>query len=135
MKLISLFRTLFAVSLLLFSSVSLGCGLVSGLFTSEKVSLSYVGEVSFKKPITEGEITRIPLKFSGGKWLENSGIAFKEVQSSRYEFEIHFTVVTCLAGGKPRNPEIELRGLRPGKYQLIYQNPDNTNVRLGEIEI
>jgi hypothetical protein len=124
------------LALLVLSPPVSACGLIAGLFTSEDVSLSYVGTISFKKPTTEGDYTRIPLSFEGGKWLENSGRALKEVRSSRHEFEIHFTVVTCVVGSQSTmNPEIKLKGLVPGKYQLIYQNPDNTSVRVGEIEI
>ena len=115
--------------------MAMACGFVIGLFTGESVPLSYVGHVSFQKPITEDETTRIPMVFAGGKWSENSGRALKNVKSSRHEYEIHFTVETCLASGEAVRPEIKLKGLRPGKYQLIYQNPDNTSVRLAEIEI
>jgi hypothetical protein len=130
-------KALVGVALLLSSSASLACGVITGLFTRQGVPLSYVGNVSFQKPITEGDLTRIPMTFTGGKWHENSGRVLKGVKSKRHGYEVHFTVETCLASGtdKQIRPEIELKGLQPGKYQLIYQNPDKTSIRLGEIEI
>jgi hypothetical protein len=114
-----------------------GCGFFIGLFTSEEVSLEYVGEIKFQAPVTEGQFTRIPISFSGGKWLENSGITFKKVKASRYGSEIRITVVTCLAGSGNEipKPEIELKGLVPGKYQIIYINPDGSSMQLKQIEI
>jgi hypothetical protein len=128
-------KTLLVVSLLVISPLASACGFISGLFTSEKVPLSYVGTISFQKPITEGNETRITLTFSGGKWGENSGIVLKNVRSRLDGHEIHLTVVTCVAGGDARNAELSLQGLSSGKYKLIYENPDNTEVPLGDIDI
>ena len=129
------FKALVALVLLLPSSMSIACGFVSGIFTGESVPLSYVGNVSFQKPVTENNVTRISMAFSGGKWLENSGRALKGVKAIRDDHEIRFTVETCLAGGEDPKPEIRLKGLSSGKYQLIYQNPNSTNVWLGELVI
>ncbi len=103
----------------------------------EKVSLEFVGEIEFHTPIKNGNITRIPISFHGGKWLDNSSIVFKKVSLHRYEFEIRMTVVTQLASGSGnrRPKEIVLKNLLPGTYQVIYQNPDETGVRIKEIKI
>jgi len=129
---------LLAVVLMVVSpTLTTACGFITGLFTSEEVSLEYAGEIEFRTPIKNGAVTKIPISFSRGKWIENSGIVFKKVKASRYESEIHITVVTCLASGNnKRQPhEIKLKGLVPGKYQIIYRNPDGSSVRLKQIEI
>jgi len=114
-----------------------GCGALTGAATSEAVSLKHAGTITFGRPSSENGSTRIPLTFSGGEWNQESARVFCGVKAGRYEYEIHFSAMTCLVtkGYKPPEAEIALEGLRPGKYQLIYQNPDETSVRLGEIEI
>ena len=114
-----------------------GCVFLSKMCTSEPVPLSYVGKIRFGKPITEGELTRIPLSFQRGKLHENSVRVLMEVTATLHEYEIYFTVVTCLASRecKKVEPEIRLKRLAPGRYRLIYQNPDRVSILLGEIEI
>jgi hypothetical protein len=51
------------------------------------------------------------------------------------ETEIHFTVETCVAGGNAVTPEIRLKTLVPATYQLIDNNPDDTTVRIGQVDI
>lgn len=114
-----------------------GCGAIVRAFTAEPVSLQYVGTVQAGPSSTEHDVTHIPLLFTGGEWSRNSARVLKEIKANRHEYEIHFSVVTSVAtqGGETVRPEIVIKGLRPGRYQLIYQNPDNTSVRLGTIEI
>jgi len=107
------------------------------MFTSVPMPLSYVGEIKFGQPITEGELTIIPLSLQGDKWNEDSARVLIEVNAMLHEYEIYFTLITCLAskGVKKVAPEIRLKGLVPGRYKLIYQNPDKVSIMLGEIEI
>jgi len=114
-----------------------GCAFLSVMFTSEPVPLSYVGKIRFGQPITEGELTRIPLSFQGGKLHENSIRVLMKVTATLHKYEIYFTVVTCLSSGewKKVEPEIRLKRLAPGRYRLIYQNPDQVSILMGEIEI
>ena len=115
----------------------MGCAFLSVMCTSESVPLSYVGKIKFGQPITKGEFTRIPLSFQGGKLHENSIRVLMEVSATLHRYEIYFTVVTCLTSGewKKVEPEIRLKRLAPGRYRLIYQNPDQVSILLGEIEI
>ncbi|MBU1162621.1 MAG: hypothetical protein KKA75_00505 [Proteobacteria bacterium] len=121
----------------------IGCSFLSVVFTSIPMSLSDVGEIKFGQPITEGELTRIPFSLQGDKWNVDSARVLIEVNATRHEhkhedvYEIFFTLITCLAseGVKKVEPEIRLKGLKPGRYMLIYQNPDKVSIMLGEIEI
>lgn len=115
----------------------IGCTFLSVMFTRESMPLSYVGKIRFGQPITEGEFTRIPLSFQGGKLHENSIRVLMEVSATLHRYEIYFTVATCLTSGewKKVEPEIRLKRLAPGTYRLIYQNPDQVSIMLGEIEI
>jgi hypothetical protein len=114
-----------------------GCSFLSVVFTSLPMSRSDVGEIKFGQPITEGELTRIPLSLRGDKWNVDSARVLIEVNAMLHEYEIYFTLITCLAskGVKKVEPEIRLKGLKPGRYMLIYQNPDNVSIMLSEIEI
>lgn len=114
-----------------------GCSFLSVVFTSMPMPLSYVGEIKFGQPITEGELTIIPFSLQGDKWNEDSARVLIEVNARRNECEIYFTLITCLATKEVKKvePEIMLRGLEPGRYKLIYQNPDKVSIMLSEIEI
>ena len=115
----------------------IGCTFLSVMFTRASMPLSYVGKIRFGQPITEGEFTRIPLSFQGGKLHDNSICVLMEVSATVHRHEIYFTVITCLRskGCKKVEPEIRLKRLAPGTYRLIYQNPDQVSIMLGEIEI
>ena len=123
--------------ILILSIAILSCGIAHWCAATKEVPLSYVGEIVFHKAIKKGNTTRIPVSFSGGEWNYNSGRVFKTIKADRYEFEIHITVVTCLAGSgsEKQTPEICLKNLVSGKYQIIYHNPDGTSIRLKPIEI
>lgn len=114
------------------------CGFFTGLFTSEEVSIEYAGEIAFGEVKTENTVTTIPISFSGGKWIYNSGVAFKKVKSKVANDQINITVVTCVAsGGSGPHPrkEITLKDISQGLYQINYVNPDGSVVPLGKIEI
>lgn len=115
----------------------MACTFLSKMFTSESMPLSYIGKIRFGQPITEGELTRISLSFQGGKLHENSIRVLMEVTATLHRYEIYFTVVTCLSSWERKKvePEIRLKRLAPGTYRLIYQNPDQVSILLGEIEI
>lgn len=114
-----------------------GCGAITRAATSEIVSLKHAGAIAFGHPSTAGGATRIPITLSGGEWNRESARVFNGIKAKRYEYEIHFSAMACLVTDdyKPPQPEIVLEGLRPGTYQMIYQNPDGTSQRLGAIEI
>jgi len=114
-----------------------GCSFLSVVFTSVPMSRSDVGEIKFGRPVSEGELTRIPLSLQGDKWNEDSARVLIEVKATCHEYEIYFTLITCLAseGVKKVEPEIRLNGLEPGRYKLIYQNPDKVSIMLSEIKI
>jgi hypothetical protein len=124
------------IAVLLMAFAAAGCSSLLRASTAEVVSLASVGSVSVGSPETNGSVTHIPLALSGGQWQQNSGRVLKEVRVRHFASEIHFSVVTCVAtSSPPAMPEIVLEALRPGTYQLFYQNPDATSIRLGIIEI
>jgi phenolic acid decarboxylase len=113
------------------------CGFITGLFTTEDVAISYVGNIEFGKPIQENETTYIPISFTGGQWLQNSGRAFKHVISSLEGSVININVQTCLASGGGQNKEqrITIKNLTKGEYKVNYLNPDGSSVYVGNIKI
>lgn len=127
----------FCLCLFLFSSSSYSCGFFTGLFTTENVSIDYVGEINFGEPNQTDSLTQIPITFTGGKWLQNSGIAFKEVIANVFEFEINITIQTCLAssGSQNKDQSIIVSKLPPGKYKVNYVNPSDSVVYISEIKI
>lgn len=132
----SLIKLIIVLVLVSAPIVSQACGSITGLFTSEEKSLEYVGGIEFHSPIEIQGKTRIPITFHGGKWQENSAIAFKKVNANVSNNEIHITVVTCIASsGKTPAQEIVLKRLIPGAYEVVYKNPDGTSFRLDDIEI
>ncbi|WP_299262495.1 hypothetical protein [uncultured Psychrosphaera sp.] len=126
-----------SVLFLMFSFNSYSCGIITGLFTTENISLDYAGTIKLGMPYNERNNTFIPLSFTGGKWLNNSGIVFKEVISKVEGFQINITVQTCLASGDSQNKtrEIIVNKLVSGTYKVNYVNPNNAVIRLGEIKI
>jgi hypothetical protein len=114
-----------------------GCSFLSVVFTSIPMFLSDVGKIKFGRPVSKGELTRIPFRLQGDKWNEDSARVLIEVNATRHGYEIYFTLITCLASKevKKAEPEIILRRLKPGRYKLIYQNPDKVSIMLSEIGI
>ncbi len=82
-----------------------GCTSTIRMFTSEAVSLDYVGKVTLGTPVTQGRVTSIPVEFEGGKWGINSAIVFKGIRARQHNHEIGFTVLTCLTDGKQKEPQ------------------------------
>ncbi|WP_432455744.1 hypothetical protein ACRRS0_09845 [Agarivorans sp. QJM3NY_29] len=132
MKIISLYLFLF-----LFSANSYSCGFFTGLFTTENVSIDYVGKINFGEFKKTKSLTQIPITFTGGKWLQNSGIAFKKVIANVSNFEINITIQTCLAssGSQNKDQSIIVSKLLSGKYKVNYVNPDDSVVYIGEVKI
>ena len=135
----SAFKKYIAIAILFFLPLkAMACGFITGLFTSEEVSIEYAGNIDFKDSKTENGVTTIPISFTGGEWLNNSAITFKKIKSKVKNNEIHITVITCLAStGSGSHPkmEIKLKNINPGVYKVIYINPDGTSVSLDEIKI
>ena len=91
-----------------------GCGPLLRASTAEVISLAYVGNITVGSPQTIGNVTHIPLAFSDGEWLQNSGRVLKELRVRHYASEIHFSAVTCVATSSPPvTPEIVLERLGP----------------------
>ncbi|MFV1872981.1 MAG: hypothetical protein ACMZ64_06655 [Oleiphilus sp.] len=130
-------RNIFLVLVLIFSSPVNACGFFTGLFTTENASLDYVGAIEFGVPFQKNDFTNIPLSFTGGKWLLNSGIAFKKVKGKLQGNNINITVQTCLASGGSQSQEqqITLKNLVPGDYNVNYINPNGNSVHVGKIKI
>ena len=70
------------ILLFLLSFNSSACGFVAGLFTTENVEIRYVGKIELGKPFKVNEEIHIPMSFTGGNWLQNSGRVFKQVNAS-----------------------------------------------------
>ena len=135
----SKFKKYIVIAILSFLPLkAMACSFITGLFTSEEVSIEYVGNIELKDSKTENGVTIIPISFTGGEWLHNSAITFKKIKSKVKNNEIHITVITCLAsGGSSSHPkmEIKLKSISPGVYKVIYINPNGTSVSLEEIKI
>lgn len=128
-------KIVFSILLLSVSTASYGCGLFNSLFTSERVSLDYVGNIEFKTPNKFVGVTEIPVTFSAGKWASNSAICFNKIESKVETSRILISVITCVCSSKTPNYVIALKNIKAGNYQLLYKNPDNTLVSLGSIEM
>ena len=124
--------TLAFVSILIFS-----CSTVNHCIGGKEIPLSDVGDMTFHKPIKEGKKTRIPVSFNGPIWQNESKLMFPVIKAGRYEYEIHLRIIACpVASKKKKQPsEIRLKNLIPGRYPVIYHNPDGSIVRLPPIEI
>jgi hypothetical protein len=123
------------LSLLSFNASA--CGFITGLFTTEDVAISYVGKIEFGLPVQANDKTHVPISFTGGKWLQNSGVAFKQVNSSMNGSVINITVQTCLASSRSENKQkqIIINNLTQGEYKVNYLNPDGSSVYVGNIKI
>jgi len=123
--------------LILLSFNSNACGFITGLFTTKDVSISYVGIIELGKPVQVNEQTNIPISFTGGQWLQNSGKVFKQVNASLEGSVINITVQTCLASGssKSKDQQIVINNLTNGEYKVNYLNPDGSSVHVGIIKI
>lgn len=134
---IKMIKLLFLVPALFLSSSAGACGFFTGLFTTEDVDIDYVGTIKLGAPFQSDSNTFIPLDFIGGKWLQNSGVTFKEVNANVKGQDINFTVKTCLVSGDSQNQEqkISLKILAPGEYNINYINPNGSSVYVGKIKI
>ncbi len=130
-------KNLFLASALFLSLPVGACGFFTGLFTTEDVAIDYVGQIALGTPFNSGKKTNIPFNFTGGKWLENSGIAFKKVNGNVNGQNINFTIQTCLASGGSKTQEkiISVKKLTSGEYRINYINPNGSSVLVGKIKI
>ena len=129
---VSVFALLFLLS---FNSNA--CGFIAGLFTTEDVSIGYVGTIELGEPVQVNEQTNIPISFTGGQWLQNSGKVFKQVNASLEGSVINIAVQICLASGSAQSKEqqIIINNLTKGEYQVNYINQDGSSVYVGNIKI
>ena len=131
-KYIFFILTVATVSILIFA-----CSTVNYCIGGKEIPLCDVGDMIFHKPIKEGKTTRIPISFNGPIWQNESKLIFPVIKAGRYEYEIHLRVIACPVGSKKKkqSPEIRLKYLIPGRYPVIYHNPDGSVVRLKPILI
>lgn len=112
-----------------------GCSTVVSMCTSERACLDYVGTITLGVPVTSGRRTTIPVGFAGGRWHENSAIAFKRFKTSRHDYDIFITAETCVVGGDLPKYEIILKDLRSGSYSVYYLDPGGAQHEIGAIEV
>jgi hypothetical protein len=128
-------RGLFGAAVLF--CVFAGCESSVGMVTSEDVDHAYVGRVILGEPARRGDEVRIPLRFEGGAWMDNSGRVLRDVEACSSGNEIDFAVRTCLARGAADavDPAIAVDGLAAGRYELFYRNPDGTRHSVGFVDV
>ena len=127
----------FILSIITVSIFIFSCSIMNHCIGGREIPLSDVGDMTFHKPIKEGKTTRIPISFNGDIWQNESSLIYPIIKAGRYEYEIHLRIIACPVGSKKKkqSPEIRLKNLIPGRYPVIYHNPDGTIVRLKPIEI
>lgn len=126
-------------SLMVTSAVTLsGCSTAVQLATSRHADHRYVGHVELGKPVTVNAVTRIPLAFDGGEWMQNSGVVIRRIDVSAAGGAIEMKIVTCAAGGRlclKGRPELVLPNLAPGTYAVFYRDPDGTRYEQGRVVV
>ncbi len=87
--------------------------------------------------IVRGDVSGLK-EFSSKPTLINSALAFESIEHEVSDSKIRFFVVTTLISEIHSSTEISgfnISGIKKGKYQIQYLNPDNSVVDLKEVEI
>ncbi len=128
-------KVLFVALLLSFCNSSFACGLIESLFTSENVSLEFVGKIEIKTPMKNERNIQVPISIEGGKWLENSAIGLGKINAKIEGGKVYITVFTCVGGTKNLFKGFTIKNAKSGEYEVFYKNPDNSIVSIGTIRI
>lgn len=126
-------------SLLLVAGLTLalgGCSTLVQHASARRVPFSYFGQVSVGVPVVEQRTVVVPLSFSGGDYMMNSGIAPHRIKTHVSGSEIDMTVMVALVGdGSMSKCQFVLSDVSPGAYTVFYRDPDGTRHRVGQVVI
>lgn len=136
-----------SVNLLVVAAVALGCGME--VVTSEQRDWSFiqsVGGLAVGEPqkLDNGSY-RLPIRcdVSGLQTITikpttlNSALGVRETGCAVRGQTIQLWITTCVVDAKHSSaaPDVVLKNIPSGKYQVQYRNRDDTVVNLREIEI
>ena len=112
-------------------------GCTSGLkkITEEQIDRVYAGQLVVGEPIQSKKRIELNLSFSGGGWVQNSGICFKKAKVEVNQKTIKMRVFTSVCTGEALQPKLILSDDLKGSYQLVFEDPDGTIHPLTTIEI
>lgn len=129
------YKILRALAYVLFVSSVAGCSFIVVSLTSEHASLEYLGTIEFQEPTKKGNVTSVPVDFKNGKWLQNSGTCLNEIEAKVKEYEIYISAKLCVCGVKTPFYGFNVKNIKPGRYEVIYKNPNRTLIPIGTIEL
>jgi hypothetical protein len=123
--------------------------LFSGCFVLEQgkdwTFVQSVGGLSLGVPVYRNSEWSLPVKadVSGATEITikptaiNSGLACKKIRAHVRGNRIYLSLVAGLAGSgtTARCPASELGKLPQGRYEVFYENPDQTSLVIGKIDI
>ena len=112
-----------------------GCSTGLKKITEEQIDRVYAGQIVVGEPIRTEKRVELNLTFSGGGWVQNSGICFKNAKGKVDERIIRMTVFTSVCTGDNIQPKLILSDKLKGSYQVVFEDPDETIHPLTTIEI
>jgi len=122
--------------LLLITCLALcGCSSAIKILSEEQINREYAGVVKVGEPKKTEKGIEIPLLFSGGGWMHNSGICYKRNETEVNERIITLKIFTSVCTGDTITPQIILDQQSKGKYQIEFEDPDGQIHHLTEILI
>jgi len=118
-----------------FCLILTGCSTGLQKITEEQIDRVYAGQIVVGDPIQTENGIELNLTFSGGGWIQNSGICFKNARASVDDKVIRMTVFTSVCTGDTVQPKLLLGDKLKGSYQLVFEDPDGAIHPLTTIEI
>ncbi len=112
-----------------------GCSIGLKKITSEQIDRVYAGQIIIGEPIQTEKGIVLNLTFSGGGWIKNSGICFKNAKATVDNRIISMTVFTSVCTGDTTQPKLILSDKLKGSYQVVFEDPDGTTHPLTTIKI
>lgn len=112
-----------------------GCSTGLQKITEEQIDHVYAGQIVVSEPTQTDKGIELNLTFSGGGWIQNSGICFKNAKAKVDDRIIRMTVFTSVCTGDTMQPKLILSDKLKGSYQVVFEDPDGTIHPLTTIEI
>jgi len=103
--------------------------------TEEQIDRVYAGQIVVGEPIRTEKGVELNFTFSGGGWIQNSGICFKNAKAEVNERTIRMTMFTSVCTGGTVQPKLIIGDELKGSYKLVFEDPDRTTHPLTTIEI
>lgn len=113
-----------------------GCSFFVEAATEKQATSDFVGRaVLTELQFVDGGI-RLDFDFEGGEWSKNSGICFARATARVRDGGIFLRVYTSVCtGGDPAKEAVILRDIPEGRYHVFFQNPDDSLVFIGEVDL